>query len=246
MRVLLAVIVVAAVQVCATRRRPPFTLNNLVACGKDADDGKPSVVPTIPIVPTDLDKFWLPRRINVDPPRGNVDYKMLEDEYVKRYGMSFNSSLSAVVVPPGEDGVISYKLSRTIKRPALVRGPNANDPNFFNSSIIFANLNGLGICDSEIVFEWVQLPEYYFPGYVLTGRCTSTTPSCAFPPDTGKRCAPDAEDTQLVDVLSWDCCYALVDKWWIRRCGWRHVRVPTIIHCACKCSGVNPDSINFA
>ena len=242
MRILLAVIVVTAVQVCATRRRPPFILNNLVACGKDADDDKPSVVPTIPIAPTDLDKFWLPQSIAVDPPRGNINYQLLEAEYMKRYGIPFNSSLSAVVIPPGEEGSIDYKLTR---RPVPVvlypdSPPINQDPDLQAQATEFARLNNLGRCDETITFEWVRLPDYYFPPFALTGRCVPATPSCAFPPDAGYQCSPNVRDTQLLDVLRWDCCYALVDKWWMRRCGWRHVRVPTIIHCACECDGFHP------
>ena len=245
MKALLAALVVTAVQVCATRRTPPFSLNRIVACGLDAEDEKPSVVPFIKIEPNELDEVWLPESIAVDPPRGIIHYQLLEEEYMKLYGMGFNSSLSAVVIPPGEMGAIPYKLSRTPNAAPLF-DPRFEVPGFetfVDNAAEFARLNGLGRCDDEIEFTWVKLPDYYYPPFVLSGRCTSTTPSCAFPPDAGYKCTPDTEDMQFVDVLRWDCCYVMIDRWWMRRCGWRHVRVPTIIHCTCDCSGVSPDAV---
>ena len=87
MKVLLAALVVTVVQVCATRRTPPFSLDKIVACGLDAEDEKPSVVPFIKIEPNELDKNWLPEPIAVDPPRGIIHYQLLEHEYIDRYGM---------------------------------------------------------------------------------------------------------------------------------------------------------------
>lgn len=244
MRVLLAVLVVTAVQVCATRRRPPFALNKIVACGLDADDEKPSIVPIIRIAPNDLDKAWLPEPIAVDPPRGNIHYHELEQEYMDLYGIPFNSSLTTVVIPPDEMGGIEYKLSRTTDldppfNPELDRSSPFFAP-FIQSVEMFAEQNRLGRCDEDIEFMWVKLPNFYFPPFVLTGRCSSSTRSCAFPPDAGYKCTPNTENIQLVDVLRWDCCYVMIDRWWMRRCGWRHVQVPTIIHCNCKCSDIAP------
>ena len=239
MRVLLALLVVTAVQVCATRRRPPFNLNGLVGCGFDPDDSKPSVVPIVPLVPNEPDQFWLPQKIAVLPPRGIVYYKELEDIYMDLYGISINSNLTTVVPP--EDRSVPF--ARTPRRPILV-DPNQRERLISDFPIevtaeeaaqMLATANMLARCDENMMFEWVKLPDYYYPPYALAGRC-SDAQRCAIPASAGFRCAPDTQNVQLVDILRWDCCYAMIDKWWMRRCGWRHVQFPTIIHCTCKCT----------
>ena len=238
MRVLLAVLVLTTVQVCATRRRLPFNANKIVTCGLDAVDEKPSDVPIIPIVANAPDQFWPPESISVRPPTGSIYYKELEEQYMDLYGVSFNSTFTAVVPPPDiqftREPIMSEQLidgeliNRTTDDLTRTYGQVAQE---------LVRLNNLLRCDLDIVLEWMKLPDYYYPPYVVAGRCVSPQP-CGYPPDAGYRCQPDTRNTLLVDVIRWDCCYVMIDRWWMRHCGWRHVQIESIIHCSCRCSGV--------
>lgn len=236
MRVLLAMLVLTTVQVCATRRRPPSDINKLVTCGRDAVGEKPSDVRIIPIVPNAPDQFWRPESVSEIPPTGHIEYKYLEEQYMNLYGVSFNSTFTAVVPPDdvqySREPIMSEQLidedllNRTVD--GTTYGQVARD---------LVGLNNLLRCDLDIVLEWMKLPEYYYPPYVVAGRCVMPQP-CGYPPDAGYLCLPDTVNTLLVDVIRWECCYVMIDRWWMRHCGWRHVKVESIIHCACSCSGV--------
>ena len=222
MRVLLAMLVLTTVQVVAIRRRPPNDRDMLATCDEDAVGEKPSKVRIIPIVPNAPDQFWHPEPVLQVPPTGDINYQALEEQYTKLYGVSFNSTLTAVVPPAN----VQYSRETIMPTPPIEQ---------FKQDLI--SLNNLLRCDLDIVLEWMKLPEYYYPPYVVAGRCSGSQ-RCGYPPDAGYRCLPDTVNTLLVDVIRWECCYVLIDRWWMRHCGWRHVQIQSIIHCSCSCSGV--------
>lgn len=242
MRVLLAILVLTTVQVCAKWPRLPSTPNNLATCGSDAVGQKPSDVQIISPVPSAPDQFWRPPPIFVKGPIGHIFYKRLEEEYTKLYGVPFNSTLTTF--DPQSDVQYSREpISTELLIDSRLANRNVTNPDaiittYGDAARELVRLNNLLNCDMDMVLGWMKLPEYYHPPYIVSGRCVTPPQTCGYPPDAGYKCQPDTVNTLLVDVIRWDCCYVMIDRWWMRHCGWRHVKVHSIIHCSCSCSRV--------
>lgn len=226
----------------------PNLITDRLECQSFLDSGRIEGAIRIALVSDLDDVVWKPEPIVVDPPDGQEDVTLLLEYLGDRY----NSTLTRPTLPTGEIVLTRADFQALFANPipgpsgdriGLPTRPNDDfyddDGNVIQSAVnelrqfLTDNDLGSGGCSRDMMFMWSQLPEYYFPDFFLSGFCRNGT--CAIPEEAGHRCTPDTGSVEYVGGLRWDCCYNLVDGWYLRKCGWRDVEIPIVRNCLCSC-----------
>ena len=83
-----------------------------------------------------------------------------------------------------------------------------------------------------VTYRWNDLGEYFWPRYVKTGSCDSTSKSCSWP--RGMKCVQN--EVQPLNILRWHCRRRKKSKRSRRhRCQWYKVPYPVTSSCKCAC-----------
>ena len=230
-----------------TGRLYPYVITDQLRCQTYRDPNVFEQPLRIRLVADRDDVVWKPEDIKVFHPAGQIDVKLL----LRFLGDRYNESLTRPVQPASV--FVSRSAFASIFTDPLpefndsVPLPVSPNPEFYDRATgqpipgVIENLkqwfrdNGLGTagCNQRTMFMWSKLPAFYFPDFFLSGFCTNDT--CGVPEEAGHSCTPDTVNVVLVGALRWDCCFNLVDGWYLRECGWRDVEIPIVRGCRCSC-----------
>ena len=230
-----------------TGRVYPYTIKDQLKCQLYLDPNTFERPVRVRLVPDRDDVIWKPEDIQVFHPAGQIDTQLLLNFLGDRY----NDSLTRPVQPSpvfvsrsAFASIFTAPLPEFDDRVALPVTPNDNFfdpgtgaliPGVLDSLKDWFRSAGLGTggCNDNTMFMWSKLPDFYFPDFFLSGFCTNDT--CGVPEEAGHTCTPDTANIVYVGALRWDCCFNLVDGWYLRECGWRDVDIPIIRGCRCSC-----------